>query len=106
MLSLPSGITIAVLSSSFSLESATLRLNSERRLRLDRDLQNSVRSSSEQLIGIFDLFQRKSVRQQLREIDPAMSDYFHQSAHPFFAARTQAGDDAMISETRSESVIR
>src|SRR5215213_11003170 len=68
----------------------------------NRDLHYAVQPFAKQIVCFAYVLQCKSMRKQRREIDAAMTNNFHQSAHALFAARTQCRHDTMISNAGCE----
>ena len=54
----------------------------------DRYLEYPIQAFAKDPVPLFDLVKRKAVRQQSRQIYAPVPDYFHQPAHPLFAAWT------------------
>src|SRR6266700_3736970 len=72
----------------------------------NRDLNDAIPSLAKELISLGDPVQRKRVRQQRPQIQPAVANQLHQPAHPFFASRAERRDNFMVAQTCSKWLER
>ena len=61
------------------------------------DFQDAIAGVCKQVIGFFNLVKLETVGDQLLRIDPSALDDIEQPSHPFFATRTQCGDNGLVS---------
>src|ERR1044071_1289471 len=73
---------------------------------LDGYLDDAFRPLAEDFIRLLDFIEREGMRQQWREIDATVPDYFHQTPHPLLTAGAERCDDAIITKPRRECFIR
>lgn len=78
------------------------------RLCLGRDghLQDAIALMPEQVIGLFDLGQFGSMRDEGTQINTTGAYHLHQPTHALLSARTKRGDDLVVPQSLGEGVHR
>src|SRR4029453_17987282 len=72
----------------------------------NRDLNDAIRALAKELVSLDDPVQRKRVRQQWPQIQPAVTNQLHQPAHPFLAARAERRDNSVVAQACRERLER
>jgi hypothetical protein len=74
-------------------------------LGLDRDFQDAVPMLAEDPISFDNVVKRHMMGNQWREIEPPVSDQFHQAPHPLFAAWTKGRDNPMVAYPSGKRLV-